>query len=193
MVQYRSELFNKVSRKFTESWKIENPPSVSHVFAISNPALQHNWTKYGQMLKIQVSKEYFHGTNLFCDIATDKTLCTNGNCGICGISHAGMNRDSISKNVDSFQQRFGSGFYFAPNSSKCHFYTGENRHGYRAMLLCKVLRGKTCNVTSYMPKLTRPPNQCDSVFYDNSPHSELVVYHHHAVMPCYIIVYKKEM
>ena len=37
-------------------------------------------------------------------------------------------------------QRFGHGFYLAPNSSKCHDYT-QGACGYRAMLVCDVCPG----------------------------------------------------
>ena len=38
-------------------------------------------------------------------------------------------------------QRFGHGFYLAPNSSKCHDYT-QGANGCRAMLLCDVCPGR---------------------------------------------------
>ena len=97
---------------------------------------------------------YYHGTTLVCDVATSQTPCSDGNCGICGISSSGLDPQYIRKNI-AFQ-RFGNGFYLAPNSSKCHDYT-KGAHGYRAMLLCDVLPGRKHILVNNKQNLTSPP------------------------------------
>ncbi len=105
-----------------------------------------------------------------------------------------MDPGCIRKDFDHFQ-RFGSGFYLAPNSSKCHDYTEKNTRNYRAMLLCNVLPGRKHSLKSNSRNRTGPPPGYDSVYGQvgtgaalNYP--EIVVYNPHAVMPKYIIVYK---
>ena len=73
------------------------------------------------MLRDRTVEEYYHGTNLTCDITTTQALCHDQDCGICGISAVGFDHHCVRKNINF--QRFGCGFYLAPNSSKCHDYT----------------------------------------------------------------------
>ena len=160
------------------------------MFAIDNSSLEKKWTDYRKTLRIQTSEVHYHGTSLSCDITTSRTICNNG-CGICGISSAGMDPKHIRTNFDF--QRFGHGFYLAPNSSKCHDYTAENAHGLRAMLQCDVLPGRKYNLKHNNEKLTGPPRGFDSVFGQvgsklNYP--EVVVYDKGAVNPRYIVTYK---
>jgi hypothetical protein len=177
--------------KFSEKWEKGTPPPIHCVFAISNPYLQQSWDTYKQSLRTQESEEHFHGTSLTCNITASQTLCGDRNCGICGISGTGLNSDHIGRKIDF--QRFGKGFYLAPNSSKCHDYT-EGAYGYRAMLLCDVLPGRKYNLKTNNEELTGPPPGYDSVYGQigrklNYP--EIVIYKEQAVMPRYIVVYKK--
>lgn len=106
-----------------------------------------------------------------------------------------MRRDSIRRNIDSFKQRFGNGYYFALHSSKCHHYTGQSYYGYRAILLCKVVTGKKCILKEDRRDLNEAPRGYDSVYGEDYPtakvkYPEVVVYKEEAVQPQYIIVYK---
>ena len=137
---------------------------------------------------------HYHGTSLACNITSEKKLCNLQSCGICGISSEGLKREFIRKNI--VFQRFGNGFYLAPNSSKCHDYT-QGAHGYRAMLLCNVLPGRKYTLETNSQSLTGPPLGYDSVFGQASTRSvlnfdELVIYKPEAVMPRYIIIYRKD-
>ncbi len=192
MLSRHSADFAEVSRKFIDRWSKGSPPSVSSIsiFAIGNNYLDRKWADYRQSLKIQTPEEHFHGTALACDILTSQALCSGGNCGICGISCAGMDPSCIRTNIDF--QRFGHGFYLAPHSSKCHDYTTQNSRGHTAMLLCAVLPGQKYNLKHNRQQLTSPPRGYDSVcgqIGDKLNYPEIVVYNSHAVMPHYIIIY----
>lgn len=192
-VDPRTGEFSKVSMKFSVKWeKNGSAPSITALFAVSNHNLEQHHTSYKETLSIKKTEEHFHGTSLTCNITASKTLCNDGNCGICGISCAGLDRQCIGKNIDF--QRYGKGFYLAPNSSKCHDYT-EGAFGVRAMLLCDVIPGQKYELQSNSQQRSAPPPGYDSVYGEVGPklnYPEIVVYEPRAVMPRYIIVYKKD-
>ena len=143
-----------------------------------------------QQLRDQTVEEHYHGTKLTCDLS--KVPCNDEECGICGISSSGLDRRCIQKNINF--QRFGHGFYLAPNSSKCHDYT-QGCHGYRAMLLCHVSPGVKYPLKTDKEKLAGPPPGFDSIDGQvgrSLNYAEIVVYNPDAVVPRYIIVYQKD-
>ena len=167
-------------------------PGVDFVYRVTNSTLKQEWDAYGRRVQVQQVEQYFHGTTLACDITRFDQLCSKGECGVCGISSAGLDKRCISEG--SFQ-RFGSGFYLAPNSSKCHDYTRTcNGYVYRAMLLCDVYPGEKYHFQRNKRHLTGPPQGYDSVYGqvgEDLNYPELVVYDKAAVLPRYIIVYRK--
>lgn len=185
--------FMEMSQKFLRAWKKKNgSPKVISIFAVTNPTLKRQWDNYRKTLAPKKSEEHYHGTKLTCNITSSQGLCSDGNCGICGISSAGLDRQCIGRIIDF--QRYGSGFYLAPNSSKCHDYT-QGANGYRAMLLCDVLPGRRYNLQTNSQNLTGPPIGHDSVYGqvgDKLNYPEVVVYKPEAVLPRYIIVYQKD-
>lgn len=193
-VEKMSAKFAEISQQFTINWKKETAPRVTFVFSITNDYLQQEWESYKQVLKHrghpQDSEDYFHGTKLSCTIDASKKLCRVGECGICGIADAGMDPNYIRKN--SFQ-RFGKGFYLAPNSSKSHDYTKRNDYDSRALLLCHVLPGIKYPLSDRNQRLKKPPSGYDSVFGmvgSELNYPEIVVYDQRAVLPKYIIGYQ---
>ena len=153
---------------------------------ITNSTLRRNWNAYIDF-KIKSVEEHYHSTIM----ATNK-LCSNGNCGVCGISSTGLDPKMIQTNITF--QRFGHGFYLAPNSSKCHDYT-QGANGCQAMLLCDVCPGRKYQLITNSQQLKGPPPGFDSVYGQvgrklNYP--EIVFYNSDAVMPHYIIVYRKD-
>ena len=187
-----SAQFSSVSSMFSRSWKKGTSPPVRFIFAISNPTLERKWGNYESKLHSKQHNRFFHGTSLTCDITTLQRLCSDGECGICGISSGGLDPQYIRTKIPF--QRFGHGFYFAPDSSKCHDYT-EGANGLRAMLLCDIHDGQKHELEKKNQKLTRPPKECDSVYGkvgDELNYPELVVYEPDAVMPRYIVVYEKD-
>ena len=179
-----------MTHKFTSSWRKGTCPRVDHVFVVSNSALETRWRAYRQKLQNQTVEEYYHGTKLTCNLS--QPPCTSNKCGICGISSMGLDRRCIQQNINF--QRFGHGFYLAPNSSKCHDYT-QGAHGYRAMLLCDVCPGRKYNLVVDNVDLQGPPPGYDSVFGQVGSrlnYAEIVVYNPDAVFPRYIIMYRKD-
>ena len=165
---------------------------MEYVFVVINATLKQRCSTYRQGLRNRGLEEHFHGTTLSCNIAYTEVLCSDGSCGICGISRTGLDRSYIKKNIDF--QRFGDGFYLAPNSSKCHDYT-RGTNGYRAMLLCDVCPGNKYRLERTDQRLKGPPPGYDSVYGQvgrDLNYEEIVLYKPDAVMPRYIILYKKD-
>ena len=182
--------FEKVSEKFQNSWAKEGCPSLSFVFVVRNRQLEQQWSAYNQNLLVE---ELFHGTTLQCDITVSEIVCHDKECGICGISRTGFDRQYIGKNI---YQRFGRGFYFAPMSSKCHDYT-QGAHSYRAMLLCDVCVGEKYAMKQDDENLLNPPQGYDSIYGKSGSGSvlnydEIVVYNPDAILPRYILLYQKD-
>ena len=186
------EEFSRIAGKFTSAWQKGVPPAIHRIFAVSNESQERKWSAYRQRLRNQTIEEHFHGTKLSCNISASGAPCSDGNCGICGISCSGLDPKCIRKNIDF--QRFGQGFYLAPHSSKCHDYT-EGAHSYRAMLLCDVCPGNKYRLETNSQHRMGPPLGYDSVYGQvgsklNYP--EIVVYKPDAVIPRFIILYQKD-
>ena len=186
-----SEVFNTIWTQFSRTWKNkERCPQVFSLFRIVNTKLEKRWNEYKKSLRNkQPIKEYFHGTALHCDITATGKVCDRVDCAICGISSYGPDSKCIGSNSGL---RFGEGFYLAPNSSKSDDYAKENQNGYRALLLCKIIPGKSCTFNS---DTTRRLPDCDTLYVEGgtkfNKDPEIVVKKTEAVLPCYIIVYKK--
>ena len=143
----------------------------------------------------------YHGTTLCCDLTDYAELCDDPICGACGITRKGFDPQRINS---AAWQRFGQGFYFAPNSSKSYDYAVGNRIGakiqhkntrYNAVLLCDIAPGRKYDIRYRGEYLPRPPSGYDS-FHGKSKgimgkgelnYDELVVFDYNAVRPHYII------
>ena len=183
-----------IKGKFQQKWASGKGacPAISFVFTVTNQKLTQRWQAYRSKLQKNGVEEYYHGTKITCNITAVNTLCNDEHCGVCGISRIGLDRRCIQKNI-SFQ-RFGHGFYLAPNSSKCHDYT-QGRHGYRAMILFEVCPGNKYCVKKTDTSFKSPPQGFDSVYGQagvSLNYEELVVYNPDAALPKYIIVYQRD-
>ena len=190
-----SQEFTEVNKKFQQAWAKEKRPcpSLNFIFIVSNRQLEQRWRAYQQKLSCKTVEQHFHGTKLKCNITARKASCNDEDCGICGISRIGMDRRCIQKNITF--QRFGHGFYVAPNSSKCHDYT-QGAYGYRAMFLCDVCPGRKYLKKRDDEKLQCPPQGFDSVHGQSGSGSvlnydEIVIYNPDSILPRYILVYQK--
>lgn len=167
-------------------------PAVEYVFTITNTILQQQFDSYKGRVNVVTVEQHFHGTSLVCDLARNGNLCMDRTCGICSISRFGFNSNLIGTNV-SFQ-RFGHGFYLAPNSSKCHDYTqGCHTSGLRALLLCEVCPGKKHRTHKDSTRLRAPPVGCNCVYGDAGQdlnYPEIVLYNCESILPKYIMLYK---
>jgi hypothetical protein len=98
-------------------------------------------------------------------------------------------------------QRFGPGFYFAPDASKAHEYPLNSMQALppgehvKTMLMCKVALGRVHKTQVDMPDLQgRPPAGCHSVHGEGGPQSrlnydEIVVYEEAATLPYAVVKY----
>ena len=188
-----SQEFAQISSNFARDWDMKKGacPNVDYVFVITNSTLLNKWNLYKQRLRDQTVEPYYHGTSVTCNIVSTGRLCPYQSCGICGISSDGLKRDFIRKNIP-FQQ-FGHGFYLVPNSSKCHDYT-KGAYNYRAMLLCDVCPGRKYVLQSNSQQMQGPPHGFDSIYGVGGQlnYPEIVIHNPDAVMPRYIIMYKKD-
>ena len=141
----RSQEYTTLCEKFHKDWaRSKGPcPSIVSIAKIINPVVSQRFESYRNTLKIQDIVQHYHGTRLGCDLANSAELCDGPNCATCGIARKGFDPRKISRS--SFQ-RFGVGFYFAPNSYKAYDYATGNRFGaavgilrntcYSSVLLC---------------------------------------------------------
>ena len=183
-----------VTGKFQSAWASRKGPcpTIDFVYIITNTKLKQRWTTYQQSLTTKTVEEHYHGTKLTCNITAVQDLCNDQDCGICGIARMGLDRRCVQKNINF--QRFGHGFYLAPNSSKCHDYT-EGYLGYRAMLLCDVCPGNKYPLTRNNETLKGPPQGYGCVYGNtgvNLNYEEIVLYNPDAILPRYVIIYQKD-
>ena len=196
--------FRSLTEKFCKDWsKDKGPcPKIKAILKIINPALYERYQKYRNDLSRshRGTKQYYHGTQLSCDITEYLELCNSDSCGVCGISRSGFDPNRIS--TDHWQ-RFGGGFYLAPNSSKSHDYPLHRRNsslpsaGMRGLLLCDVAPGKRYSLRHNEPNLQGPPKGYDSVYgkkkllrrFGDLNYDEVVIFNPHALFPHYIVLY----
>ena len=189
-----SPSYKEVLAHFHREWvKYKPAPNPDAIFKVCNPHLENRFSQYKSGLTKSAVERHYHGTTLTCNLTANKQACSDGRCGVCGISRHGFNPKRIGSNIPRFT-RFGKGFYLAPNSSKCHDYTqGSKTH--RAMLLCDVAPGSKYILKHDSTGLEGPPQGYDSVYGQkggNLNYDEIVLYNHHAILPKYVIVYQKD-
>lgn len=195
-----SKEFLKVRKKFKKKWSSNKGPCplIVKVLAIVNPALEDSLKEYKKSLSSWHSKtkKYFHGTGFKCRLDLYQTPCKRGDCGICGVSREGFQHVHVRERW----QRYGRGFYFAPNSSKSNDYCSKPDDAkLMAMLLCQVAPGKEHTSRKNMSDLKKPPKGCDSVhgksksllFKSVLNYDEIVVFNGDAVCPRYVLLYKR--
>ena len=193
-VLMNSTTFAEVSGIFQRTWctRKGKSPAVDFIFSITTVLVKEKWQAYRRSLKNNYVEKHFHGTKLSCTMAATKRLCSSAQCGICGISKHGFDASRIRSCIEF--QRFGHGFYLAPNSSKCHDYT----HGtdvYRAMLLCEVCPGRKYKCKNQNTTLRAPPEGYDSVYGITGGelnYEEITLFNSNAILPKYIIMYRKD-
>ena len=186
--------FRRIKAHFTQQWDSRKGTyeQLYEVFVIDNLKLKDQFQKYCSTLSVKTVNQYYHGTSLKCAIYQNGTVCSDYTCGICGVSQKGMLPNFKGKNIKF--QRFGDGFYLAPNSSKCHDYT-QGHNIYRAMLLFDVAEGNKYILQKDQTKLTAPPSGYDSVYGkhgSNLNYDEIVLFKSEAVVPTHIVVYIKD-
>ena len=165
------------------------------ILRVVNPAVSANFEQYRKELPVfhRNCKQYYHGSRLGCKIYNYPRLCSSDSCGICGITRQGFDPSRISQTA---WQRFGPGFYFAPNSSKAHEYSVRNKNPKQiiyGIFLCDVAPGKKCSLKHDAQDLQAAPKGYNSVHGKHSKkgdlnYDEVVVYDCNAACPHYIFL-----
>ena len=205
--QYCKE-YRELQKHFSKTWCKDKgqQPSIKSIFRIVNPSLEQKLNGYLSSIPWLYRKtgRYYHGTQLHCDLSEYLQPCCNAGCGICGITKKGFDPNRISS---SNWQRFGNGFYFAPNSSKAYDYPLAGRagntppiatHTCRALLVCDVAPGHKRILYKNDPSLKGPPPGYHSVYgqaklwiirvSQDLNYDELVVYNAAAIRPSFILL-----
>jgi hypothetical protein len=180
---------NFVRSKFKQDWIEGIAPDVKAVFAINNKTLtKWKWLAY-RLLRGR-REWYYHGTKICCNIRSSQHLCKGADCGICGISRFGFKKSKIRDPNTTFQ-RFGPGFYLAPNSSKAADKTYTQ--GSKAILLCDVRPGKKLRLKSNINKSPVPWWKWHQSIYGEPGvdlnYAEIVLSNPAAILPKYIVIF----
>jgi hypothetical protein len=201
-LQNYSQERNRAVETFLDTWAKGTPPDeddVKVVYSIQNSTLQTNFETYCQNLTSSNIANFYHGTVVKCSLQGTGAFCSNGSCGVCGISQQGFSPGKRGKHVDWFK-RFGHAYYLAPNSSKCHEYS-EGYGQCRALLYCQVAQGNRYMAETNMAHLKAPPSGYDCVYGQpgihrarggNLNYAEVAVYNNNAILPKYVIFYEKD-
>ena len=202
----QSKKYRDLCKKFQKDWAKEKGqcPSIIAIVRIVNPMIAERFESYHSKLPFlyRGTEKHYHGTTLCCDLANYAELCNDSKCGACGIIKKGFDPRKINRQA---WQRFGNGFYFAPNSSKAYDYAAGNKFGaavnktnsfsYNAVILCEIAPGRKYGIRCHSPHLPEPPPGYDS-FHGKSKgilrtgelnYDELVIFDHEAICPRYII------
>ena len=197
-----SREFERLKRSFAATWRHEKGPlpRICFILKILNPALEQRFEAYICRLPplYRNIEEFYHGTAFKCSMPRGESVCSNAECGACGIAKKGFDPERISSQA---WQRFGKGFYFAVNSSKAYEYPlslyrrpRAQQPIHRCLLVCEVAPGRKHIVYQDEPSLKGPPLGCHSVYgkVNRSPsglnYEEIVVYQTEAIRPRYILV-----
>ncbi|KAG8883671.1 hypothetical protein FRB97_006161 [Tulasnella sp. 331] len=90
--------------------------------------------------------------------------------------------------------RFGRGLYTTSVSSKADDYNvSQNNTEYKAMLVAKVVLGRSYTLYKNAKSLTDPPPGYQSIageVGEDLTYDEQVVYHDEAIRPAYLIIYE---
>ncbi|CAG8552215.1 4823_t:CDS:2 [Diversispora eburnea] len=142
-------------------------------------------------------KPLWHGTTVKCK-SLEKPCDPNSteSCAGCNILSKGF--DITRSGSSTPFKRYGSGIYFAPNSSKAHSYaTPRGGAGdLYTILLCFVALGRCHTTIDDMPYLNEPPYPCHSVHGSvghRLNYEEYVIYRPDAVVPFASITYRMKI
>ena len=163
---------------------------LDEVKLIINPILQKRYDEYKASMPTDVlngnEQAFFHG-------------CSEGVVG--SIAENGFKKEFWRTSSGDWQ-RFGPGFYFAPQSSKSHEYPldqmsalSQGEHT-RTMLLCKVIKGVVFETKHNMSHLSGAApsgyNSIHGLASSNGPlnYDEIVVFDEGAIMPYATVNYR---
>jgi len=182
---------------WTKDTHLKSKITIRAICQVENSVLNGSYDVYKSKLKsdnISPNKKLlWHGTGLQCNLYNNKFLtCHSSNCAVCNIVENNFILSRAQSNINF--GRFGNGIYFSTCSSKSHDYNvkSENDSGVRAMLLCKVLVGKTYITKVNMVELLSPPRGFHSVTGEPGKdlnYPEVVIWEERAIVPKFIVFY----
>lgn len=175
------------------NWPMSKSHHIEKVFKVRNsPRTQSLFEEYREMVKSKASKLEkknprclvdgnellrFHGTTIACSLAAadgSPILCNLVNCGVCQILRHGLN-----------------GAFTCATSGKAFEAIAMNEEDVglrRALMLCRVIAGRIEedeeNADSGFDSSGRETGQ-------NSKLEELYVFNSKAVLPCFVVTYKR--
>ncbi|RKP15446.1 hypothetical protein BJ684DRAFT_18222 [Piptocephalis cylindrospora] len=156
LIDEKSTEYEEVKGRFMKDWvkkEEANNIRVDHILRV-HPSKKCSFAfstytrrmvQNGKSARLQL----YHGTIATCDLINNLMVCTMSTCPMCNIVRGAFDPMYIGINHrNQVMQRFGWGFYLAPDSSKSHFYAGPGERvinggfrAQRAMLLCEVELG----------------------------------------------------
>jgi len=194
----KSSKYQTIEKQFQDGMaKKQYKGTIVEILSVYDKTRFRRYEKYKQNI-IQKNngqaneKRWWHGSNLGCELWKNKQACS-GACHICNILKMGFLMKYA--NTKNAWGRFGAGLYFAPDAAKSNDYT-KPHNKVRCQILCKVVVGNAKVFVEDQPLLTAPPPGYDSVLGKpgtggalNFP--ELVLYTEEAMLPAYVVFYKK--
>ena len=196
-------------------------PRVERILQIRNPddVYDRYEARKGWLQQLGDADEVrrFHGTSLSAGcsfgIALQQPPCDNVDCALCRICSGGFQLSHVGSGAGARLggfQRYGNGLYFSGTSSKsndyaCNAVRGRREGTFRAMFMCKVLRGQRYSTPDSSMTQQEVDGRIGSGFTsveglpgagpgtrDQLNYDELVVYNDADCIPSYIIVYKTD-
>jgi len=198
MRQYKS-----LQDLFLQRWKQprELAPPISRIFEIRyNESDMLGYEQYRTRFGAYTEALEFHGTDRACMLGEHsnprcrKTLCGLKTCYLCSVIRHSFKVSACGRK--NLFKRFGHGIYTSPVSSKAHGYVRNTQifglAPYKAMLIVRVVRGRSWVTQGNARDLISPPPGYDSVYGvpgDSLRYSETVLYDNDAIRPAYLVLY----
>lgn len=189
-VEELSQEYKELNERFHKKWKHKEKkcPELSLVLAIVNPSLDERFSQYQQdhiKDKKAVTKRWFHGAKLDCDLLTYQVPCTEPDCRMCHLSLQGFGLIS------------STGIMLDKNPGTSHDnstpHEGSLMYG---LLVCEVTYQNTKKVRRYSNDGDMRPEGFDAVRVKKSRASiirhstdTMVIYNTDTLCPRYILLY----
>ncbi|KIO34829.1 hypothetical protein M407DRAFT_16776 [Tulasnella calospora MUT 4182] len=197
----------RVEDLFLDSWVCQEKPCppIHHIYEIEMPgSLVVTYCAYRLNILCTngdtdgAEQLLFHGTLRLCSVGNggqSSSPCKNRACRLCCILRNSFKADQAGTVTGRSVPRFGKGIYTSRFSSKADKYNGESLSQDKAMLVARVVLGRSCTLTSRKePKpLLEAPAGYNSVLGKVGASEEYdvhAVYKDEAILPAYLIIYQ---
>ncbi|EGN91900.1 hypothetical protein SERLA73DRAFT_191870 [Serpula lacrymans var. lacrymans S7.3] len=198
-------MFRDVENQFKKSWRSGNPPPIKKLYKlIERNSSVVKYTRYRASVearghfrrrKLAAGNERrrWHGTRRECKVGDpgNRHFCGSATCSLCIIMRTSFDLSKAGKNYTSL--RFGPGIYTSSTSATAGGYCRNVQASpYKALLLAKVVVGRTIKPDQDHNDWKAPPKGYDSVVAKGTAAGgdELIVYTNDAARPSYLIVFQ---